>query len=210
MTHLPWVVRCEPRAGDHLTERADGPLPRLRWKRFPEADQQNLLIPQEDVVWSHVRLPKLASWPATWGCRQHLTTRAGRQAVSSRPAGVARRCRMPRWGRQAVAGPRYGNDLLAARRFAGAVAAQNGRPKWPSCSITRRAWPGLRPGQVVRHAEQPEARHEGRSLVVTGLPPPRRLPPCGRAASASAGTLTGSSGDNAEAGRMLGRPCRGP
>ncbi len=29
---------------------------------------------------------------------------------------------------------------------------------WPSCSITRRAWRDHRPGQVVRHVEQPEGR----------------------------------------------------
>ena len=43
-----------------------------------------------------------------------------------------------------------------SRLLPGAVAAPNHGPMWPSCSIPHRAWRGHRPGQPVRHAEQPE------------------------------------------------------
>src|SRR5262245_18598587 len=56
-------------------------------------------------------------------------------------------------------------DLLSSassRLLPGAVTAPDHGPMWPSCSIPRRAWRGHRPGQHVRHAEQPEARYERR------------------------------------------------
>src|SRR5215471_2729556 len=94
------------------------------------------------------------------------TTGAGRRLLRAvRRGGNGGRCR---GGRSADAGQaawsRTRTDLLslcASCVLPGAVAAPNHGPMWPSCSIPRRAWRDHRPGQRVRHAEQPEARYEG-------------------------------------------------